>query len=109
MRDLPALDPEVPAILRQANDRGIPTVALCTGSFVLAAAGLLVGRRCALQFDTISTFAERFPLARLVTEANCVIDGNIVTEPASIVAVDLAMILIGHYGKAAGPARRWIT
>jgi len=105
LRAMPGVFPEVLAALRRANDRGIPIIGLCTGAFVLAQAGILDGRRCALQFATISEFAHRFPKARPVTEENYVIDRNIITGPGSIVAVDIAMILIEHYGNA-GRARK---
>jgi transcriptional regulator GlxA family with amidase domain len=105
LRALPQLLPEIPELLRRADDRGIPIIGLCTGTYVLAQAGILDGRRCALQFDTISEFAHRFPKARPVTEENYVIDRNVITGPGSIAAVDIAMILIEHYGNA-GRARK---
>lgn len=105
LRAMPDLLPEVPEILQRANERRIPIIGLCTGTFVLAQAGILDGRRCALQFDTIPEFETRFPKARPVTEENYVIEGNIITGPGGVVAVDIAMILIEHYGNA-GRARK---
>ena len=105
LRAMPELLPEIPEVLRRAHDRGIPVIGLCTGTFVLAQAGILDGRRCALQFDTILEFTPRFPKARPVTEEDYVIDGNIITGPGSVVGTDIAMILIEHYGNA-GRARK---
>jgi transcriptional regulator GlxA family with amidase domain len=105
LRDLPAVSPLISDYLKAAHARGIPIVGLCTGSFVLADAGLLDGRRCALHFAAFGEFASRFPKAHPVTNENYVVDGNIITGPGSIVAIDVAAFLIEHYGNI-GRARK---
>ena len=42
-------------------------------------------------------FSRRYPAALPVTDQTHVIDGSIITGPGSIVAVEIAMILISHY------------
>lgn len=98
LRDLPAVLPATFDHLRLAAARGIPVIGLCTGSFVLAQAGLLDRRRCALHFDMLGEFLRRFPHCRAVTTENHVIDGNIITCPGSIVAIEVATHLIARYG-----------
>ncbi|RJT41684.1 hypothetical protein D3227_02970 [Mesorhizobium waimense] len=99
--DLAGIHPATFEYLRAVNARGIPLVGLCTGSFVLAQAGLLEHRECALHFDTLGEFLSRFPNSNPATSQNYVIDGNIITCPGSIVAIDIAAFLIARYSDAA--------
>ncbi|WP_192180760.1 GlxA family transcriptional regulator [Mesorhizobium amorphae] len=105
IRDLGGIHQATFEYLRAANARGIPLVGLCTGSFVLAQAGLLEHRECALHFDTLGEFLSRFPNSNPATSQNYVIDGNIITCPGSIVAIDIAAFLIARYSDA-GRARK---
>ena len=49
------------AYLREQASRRVPLGALCTGSFVLAEAGLLHGYRCTIHWENMSGLRERFP------------------------------------------------
>jgi transcriptional regulator GlxA family with amidase domain len=97
VRELPAVLPDVLDVLRDAASRNVPVVGLCTGSFVLAQAGLLEGRRCALHFDTFGEFTRRFPRTRAVTNENYACDGNVITAPGSLAAIEIAALLIEYY------------
>lgn len=97
VREIETINPAVFDYLRAADKRGIPIVGLCTGSFVLAKAGLLKHRECALHFDTLRDFLNRFHDNTPVTNQNYVIDGNILTCPGSIAAIDVATFLIAGY------------
>ncbi|WP_138471518.1 GlxA family transcriptional regulator [Poseidonocella sp. HB161398] len=101
LRDLPAPSPRLQAHLRKAAEEGKPIVALCTGSFLLAQAGLLDGRRCAVHFDVLGEFARRFPKALPQSGSNYINDRNIITCPGSIVAIDVAAYLISRSGDPA--------
>lgn len=98
IRELPGVLPKVRACLRAAAHRRIPLVALCTGSFVLAETGLLDGGRAAMHFDVAAEFRRRFPKCQAVSDANYIIDGDIVTCAGSIVAIEVAAYLIARYG-----------
>ncbi|WP_156752612.1 helix-turn-helix domain-containing protein [Mesorhizobium sp. WSM3873] len=100
VRDMDHIQAATFDYLQAADKRGIPIIGLCTGSFVLAQAGLLRHRECALHFDTLGEFAARFQDVSPVTSQNYVIDGNIVTCPGSIVAIEVAAFLIAHYSNA---------
>jgi len=100
LRDMESIPAGTYDYLQAANKRGIPIIGLCTGSFVLAEAGLLTHRECALHFDTLGEFVSRFQDVSPVTSQNYVIDGNIVTCPGSIVAIEVAAFLIAHYSNA---------
>jgi len=47
--------------LRRQNARGVPLGALCTGSYVLAKAGLLRDRRCTIHWENLPAVLEEFP------------------------------------------------
>ncbi|TPK78185.1 helix-turn-helix domain-containing protein [Mesorhizobium sp. B2-4-17] len=96
-RDMGGIPQRTYDYLQAADQRGIPIIGLCTGSFVLAQAGLLNHRECALHFDTLGEFVARFQNVSPVTNQNYVIDGNILTCPGSIVAIEVAAFLIAHY------------
>jgi transcriptional regulator GlxA family with amidase domain len=54
-------DDEVFAWLRRAERQGVAIGALCTGSHLLARAGLLDGYRCAIHWENLPGFVETFP------------------------------------------------
>ena len=99
LRDMPAPSPRLRACLRTAMDQKIPIVSLCTGSFLLAQTGLLDGRRCAVHFDVIGEFARRFPKTLPLSGSNYIHDGNFITCPGSIVAIEVAAYLISRHGE----------
>lgn len=105
LRSLADIRPDIPDALRHAARRGAAIVGLCTGSFVLAQAGLLDGRRCAVHFHVLGEFLRRFPTVPAVATENYVVDGPFITCPGSIAAIDVAIHLIGHYG-AQGRAQK---
>ena len=47
--------------LRRQNARGVALGALCTGSYILAKAGLLKDRRCTIHWESLPAVAEEFP------------------------------------------------
>lgn len=57
----PPAEPKLAAWLRQADRHGVLLGAVDTGSFTLAAAGLLNGTRTALHWEGAAAFAELFP------------------------------------------------
>ncbi|MFE3710311.1 GlxA family transcriptional regulator [Streptomyces scopuliridis] len=92
----PENDPP-PAVLdavRRAAARGARLVSFCTGSFTLAAAGVLDGRRATTHWSWAGLFAARFPAVRLEPEVLFVVDGDIVTAAGSAAALDTSLELI---------------
>ena len=89
------------AYLRRAAAAGVPLVGLCTGSFVLAEAGLLDGRRCAVHWRHRQDLVSLFPEAVPVSDETYVIDDRIITCPGGTAAIDLATeLIIRHCGRA---------
>lgn len=82
--------------LIEAARKGVPLVGNCTGSFVLAEAGLLAGKRCAVHFSLAGTLRQCFPDIIPITDTPVVSDGNVITSPGGLAAVNLAMFLVAQ-------------
>ena len=80
--------------LRYAYAHKTTIVGLCTASFVLAKAGLLDNRRCALHFEHVNQFRQMFPRAMPEADQVFVNDGEIITSPGGTSAIDVALTLI---------------
>jgi transcriptional regulator GlxA family with amidase domain len=91
--------------LRRAYDRGAIIASLCTGAYVLAAAGLLDGRRATTHWRHVEALTERFPLVAFEPEVLYIDEGRIVTGAGSAAGVDLSLHLIRReYGAAVATA-----
>ena len=69
-------------------------VSVCTGSFALAAAGLLDGKRAATHWRHAAALRERFPNVAVDPEALFVRDGNVFTSAGIASGMDLALALV---------------
>ncbi len=85
----------VHAWLREEYYRGIAVGGLCTGAHVLANAGLLSGKRCAIHWENLPGFAESFPKADVYADLYEA-DGNIYTCAGGTSALDMMLSLIGE-------------
>lgn len=81
------------AWLRRLARSGCDVGALSTGAYILARAGLLEGRRCALHWESAPAFAEAFPNVSVSSEI-FVIDGNFFTCSGGTAALDMMLYLI---------------
>ena len=54
--------------LRRMDRRGVDLGALCTGSHLLARAGLLDGYRCTIHWENLASFVEEFPDIEVTSE-----------------------------------------
>lgn len=82
------------AWLREEYHRGVAIGGLCTGAHVLAAAGLLSGKRCAIHWENLPGFAEAFPKANVFADL-FEVDQNIYTCAGGTAALDMMLKLIG--------------
>ncbi|MFE0367054.1 helix-turn-helix domain-containing protein [Streptomyces tendae] len=88
--------PRVPAVLdaiRRTHARGARVVSLCTGSFALAEAGLLDGRRAATHWLWAQSFRRLHPRVLLEPDVLFVDDGDVLTAAGSAAALDLGLHL----------------
>lgn len=103
LSELDRIHPATLAYLQEVHARGTKLVGLCTGSFAIAKAGLLEGRRCAIHAHHRLEFVELFPDVVPIENEIYVEDGEIITCPGGTAAIDLAVeILIEHCGKSRG-------
>lgn len=84
--------------LRSANKRFGTLVGMDMGSWLLAAAGLLDGRRATLHWDELDRFAEQFPEVEVRSE-RMVKEGDILSCGGGTTAFELVLALIEqHHG-----------
>jgi transcriptional regulator GlxA family with amidase domain len=89
-----ARDERVVAWVREAASRSDRVASVCTGAFILAAAGLLDGRRATTHWDSCQRLAERHPRITVETDPIFVRDGNVLTSAGVTAGIDLALALI---------------
>lgn len=80
-------------LARELHARGIAVGGLCTGAYVIATAGLLSGKRCAIHWENLPGFSEKFPKAEVYADL-FEIDGNIYTCAGGTAALDMMLSLI---------------
>ena len=82
------------AWLREEYNRGVAVGGLCTGAHILASAGLLSNKRCAIHWENLPGFSEAFPKANVFADL-FEIDQNIYTCAGGTAALDMMLKLIG--------------
>ena len=80
--------------LRSLHRHGTAVGGLCTGAWVLGCAGLLDGKRCAIHWENLPGFAEKFPEAEVHADLSEV-DSNIYTCAGGTAALDMMLHMIG--------------
>lgn len=105
----------LPAELAAALD-GIPdtarTASICTGAFVLAAHGLLDGRRATTHWKSADLFARSFPQVTVDPDVLYVDEGPVLTSAGEAAGIDLCLHMIRRdHGSAvaAEVARRTVV
>jgi transcriptional regulator GlxA family with amidase domain len=87
--------------IRKAYDNGAIIAGHCTGAFVLAAAGLLDGRRATTHWRWVGELARLFPAIRFEPEVLYVDEGRLVTSAGNAAGIDLGLYLLRReYGAA---------
>ena len=80
--------------LRRAHRRGARVVSICSGVFVLAAAGLLDGRRATTHWRYVERLRRQYPGIRVEPDALYVDDGNVFSSAGSAAGIDLCLHLV---------------
>jgi len=86
--------PEVLEALRQAAARGATMLSVCSGAFVLGAAGLLDGRRCTTHWRYAKELAQLYPAAKIDPDVLFVDDGDLITSAGTAAGIDACLHLV---------------
>ncbi|HTK56883.1 MAG TPA: transcriptional regulator FtrA [Gemmatimonadales bacterium] len=94
--------------VRKAHARGARIVALCSGAFILAAAGLLDGKRAATHWRYAERLSARYPRIRVEPDVLYVDEGSLLTSAGSAAGIDLCLHVIrnDHGAKVANMVAR---
>jgi transcriptional regulator GlxA family with amidase domain len=84
------------AAVRQAASHARRVASVCSGAFILAAAGLLDGRRATTHWSRTQDFARRFPRVRLEPDRIHVKDGEVWTSAGITAGIDMSLAMIGE-------------
>jgi transcriptional regulator GlxA family with amidase domain len=111
--DLPRrpIDPELVEAITSLAARARRLTSICTGSFVLARAGLLDGRRATTHWHAVRSFARAFPDITVEPDALFVRDGDVYTSAGISSGIDLALALVEmDYGvELVRSVARWLV
>ncbi|HEX7911446.1 MAG TPA: transcriptional regulator FtrA [Paraburkholderia sp.] len=88
--------------LREAHSRGARLLSICSGAFVLAATGLLDGKRATTHWRYADALRRRYPLIQVDPDVLYVDEGQILTSAGSAAGLDLCLHLVR---RDFGPAR----
>lgn len=94
---LPKIKLGLTEYLADASRQKIPLIGLGAGSFALAEAGLMRGRRCCLHWPHFQEFKNRYPETRPQIDDIFVEDRGITTCPGGTAATSLARILLERF------------
>lgn len=80
--------------LKEAHQRGTVIVGLCLGTFVLAATGLLNGRRATTHWRYVAELSRRFPDVQVDANVLWVDHGDVVTSAGTTAGIDCCLHLM---------------
>lgn len=92
--DAAAADAELVAWLRQRASRVRRLASVCTGAFLLAAAGLLDERRAVTHWAHCARLAEAHPRIRVESDPIFITDGRLWTSAGVTAGIDLALAMV---------------
>lgn len=88
------VDERVAAVVRRAVARGAWVLTVCSGSFVIAAAGVLDGRRATTHWRYADTMARMYPEIEVDPNVLYVQDGRIITSAGTAAGLDACLHLL---------------
>ncbi|HEX6360553.1 helix-turn-helix domain-containing protein [Actinophytocola sp.] len=94
--------------IRAAHEAGARVASLCTGVFVLAAAGLLDGKRATTHWAHTEALAARYPKIDVDPDVLYVDNGSVLTSAGKAAAMDLClhMVRLDHGSSVANEVAR---
>lgn len=88
------IPPALIGALRAAGARGTRIASICTGAFVLAATGLLDGRRATTHWLGAEELARRYPAVEVDPAVLYVDEGQLLTSAGAAAGLDLCLHLV---------------
>ena len=85
---------ETLAFIRSASARARRIASVCSGAFILAAAGLLDGRRATTHWGRAAELARAYPLVHVDPDRIFTRDGDVWTSAGITAGIDLALALV---------------
>ena len=79
-----------------ADERGARCMSICSGVFVLAAAGLLDGRKATTHWHHIPYLKKNYPDIQIKEDVLYVDEGNLITSAGSAAGIDASLHLVGR-------------
>jgi transcriptional regulator GlxA family with amidase domain len=109
-----AAEPPPPVLeaLREADRRGARLTSICTGAFVLAAAGVLTGRRATTHWRYAAELQARYPEVHVDPSVLYVDEGRVLTSAGIAAGIDLCLHVVARDHGAAvanAVARRMVV
>ncbi|MEV6289314.1 helix-turn-helix domain-containing protein [Streptomyces sp. NPDC051896] len=92
--DARTFPPELLDALRRGVDRGARVLSVCSGVFVLAAAGLLDGRRCAVHWHHAAELARQYPRLTVEPDVLYVDEDPVITSAGTAAGIDACLHLV---------------
>ncbi|MFG6403079.1 MULTISPECIES: GlxA family transcriptional regulator [unclassified Microbacterium] len=89
-----SVDTRVAGVVRRAADRGAWLLSVCSGSFVLAAAGVLDGRRATTHWMYAEIMATMYPSIEVDPDVLYVQDERIITSAGTAAGIDACLHLL---------------
>ncbi|MBN3767540.1 transcriptional regulator FtrA [Burkholderia sp. Ac-20365] len=87
--------------IRAAVERGARVCSICSGVFVLAAAGVLDGKTVTTHWRYADKLQQRYPQLRVKPDALYVDEGQVITSAGSAAGIDMLLHLVRRdYGSA---------
>jgi transcriptional regulator GlxA family with amidase domain len=86
--------PEFFAWLRSLPPLGVGLCSVCTGAFLLGAAGLLNGRACTTHWQQVGALQQAFPACRVLADRLFVHDQGVYSSAGIAAGIDLALALV---------------
>jgi AraC family transcriptional activator FtrA len=80
--------------LQSAHKRGTRVMSVCTGAFLLAAAGLLDGRRATTHWRYADELARRYPEITVDPDVLYVDEGQVLTSAGTAAGIDLCLHVV---------------
>ena len=90
----PAICKDTLAFVRKVAHRGHRVASVCSGTYILAEAGLLDGKRATTHWRQTRDFLQKYPKVRLEADQIYVQDGNIWSSAGITAGIDLSLAMI---------------